>query len=258
MKNLAFITIFIQTKKILNMKITAKIFAAITLAALFVIPVSMNAQKMPKKYKNSPDETIVIVTNSPREAFDESEYPNLKFYYTPEEMPDFLKRLHMVQPIPINEGITGMVVDKEGVIAYVRGFNNALAKNNDREDEMSWTILSVATRKGTIGAKGPLDDYLKDYIAKEKTAKKDDKKSYTEGSEPSFKGWDKGNIEGMELPDFKLIKKDGTEVTIKQILDGKPAFIVFAKIPPAAGSGVTPMFWHIENIMYNYYPPRRR
>lgn len=121
---------------------------------------------------------------------------------------------------------------------------------------MSFNILNVAARKGTIGAKGPLDDYLKDFIANEKNAKKDSKKSYNEGEEPSFKGWDKGDIDGLELPDFKLVKKDKTEVTIKEILNGKPAFIVFAKIPPAAGSGITPMFWHIENIMYNYFPPR--
>ncbi len=238
------------------MKNTAKSLAAILLAAIFVLPASINAQKMPKKYKNSPDETIVIVTNSPREAFDETEYPHLKFYYTLEEMPDFLKRLNTVQPIPVNDGITGMVVDKNGVIAYIRGFSNALAKNNDRDDEMSFNILNVAARKGTIGAKGPLDDYLKDFIANEKNAKKDSKKSYNEGEEPSFKGWDKGDIDGLELPDFKLVKKDKTEVTIKEILNGKPAFIVFAKIPPAAGSGITPMFWHIENIMYNYFPPR--
>jgi len=238
------------------MKITARTLAALFLSVIITLPLSMNGQKMPKKYKNSPDETIVIVTNSPREAFDESEYPHLKFYYTPEEMPDFLKRLNMVYPIPVNDGITGMVVDKNGVIAYIRGFSNALAKNNDRDNEMNFNILTVAARKGTIGAQGPLDDYLKDFVANEKNAKKDSKKSYTEGTEPSFKGWDKGDIDGLELPDFKLIKKDGSEVTIKQVLNGKPAFIVFAKIPPAAGSGVTPMFWHIENIMYNYFPPR--
>lgn len=238
------------------MKKTAKSLAAILLAALFLLPASIDAQKMPKKYKNSPDETIVIVTNSPREAFDESKYPHLKFYYTPAELPDFLRRLHLVQEIPMSDGITGMVVDKNGVIAYIRGFNNALAKNNDRNDEFAFNILNVAARKGTIGAQGPLDDYLKDFVANEKSAKKDSKKVYSEGTEPSFKGWDKGDVDGMELPDFKLIKKDGTEVTMKQILNGKPAFIVFAKISASAGSGVTPMFWHIENIMYNYFPPR--
>ena len=238
------------------MKNTAMSLAAILLAALLLLPASMDAQKMPKKYKNSPNETIVIVTNSPREAFDESKYPHLKFYYTSEEMPDFLKRLNMVQAIPISDGITGMVLDKNGVIAYIRGFSNALAKNNDRNDEFAFNILNVAAKKGIIGAQGPLDDYLKDFVANEKSARRDDKKSYTEGTEPSFKGWDKGNVEGMEFPDFKLIKKDGTEVTMKQILNGKPAFIVFARISASAGSGVTPMFWHIENIMYNYFPER--
>ena len=95
------------------MSFSPRSIAAIVLAALLIFPLTMDAQKkMPKKYKNAPDKTIVIVTNSPVQAFDESEYPQLNFYYTPEEMPDFLVRLHNVKPIPMKDGITGMVVDK--------------------------------------------------------------------------------------------------------------------------------------------------
>ena len=56
------------------MSLSIKSIAAIALAALLVFPATLNAQKkMPKKYKNAPDQTIVIVTNSPAQAFDEAE-----------------------------------------------------------------------------------------------------------------------------------------------------------------------------------------
>jgi hypothetical protein len=240
------------------MSFSLRSIATIAVAALFIFPLTMDAQKkMPKKYKNAPDKTIVIVTNSPVQSFDESEYPHLIFYYTPEEMPDFLAKLHHVKPIPMKDGITGMVVDKEGVVVYIRGFNNALAKNNDNTDEMSWTILTVADKKGTIGGSKPMDDYLKDYVIKGKNGKKDDKKTYTPGEEPTFKGWDKGKVEGMMLPDFNLITKDGKEISIKDILNGEPAFIVFTNISED-GKEVSPMLWHVENVLYNYFPPRRR
>ncbi|HBG52931.1 MAG TPA: hypothetical protein DDW70_01775 [Rikenellaceae bacterium] len=121
---------------------------------------------------------------------------------------------------------------------------------------MSWTILSVADKKGTIGGSKPMDDYLNDFVIKGKTGKKDDKKTYSPGVEPTFKGWDKGDIEGMELHDFSLITKDGTETTIKEILNGQPAFILFTTIS-ADGQEVSPMLWHVENVLYNYFPPRR-
>ncbi len=240
------------------MSFSPRSIAAIALAALLVFPATLDAQKkMPKKYKNAPDRTIVIVTNSPAQAFDEAEYPHLQFYYTPQEMPDFLTRLHNVKPIPMKDGITGMVVDNQGVIVYIRGFNNALAKNNDNMDEMSWTILSVADKKGTIGGSKPMDDYLKDYVIKGKSAKRNNDKTYTPGEEPSFKGWDKGKVEGMELPDFTLMTKEGNQVSIKEILNGEPAFIVFTNIS-ADGKEVSPMLWHVENVLYNYFPPRKR
>lgn len=240
------------------MSFSPRSIAAISLAALLIFPLTMDAQKkMPKKYKNAPDQTIVIVTNSPAQAFDEAEYPHLQFYYTSQEMPDFLTRLHTVKPIPMKDGITGMVVDNQGVIVYIRGFNNALAKNNDNMDEMSWTILTVADKKGTIGGSKPMDDYLKDYVIKGKSAKRNNDKTYTPGKEPTFKGWDKGKVEGMMLPDFNLITKDGKEISIKDILNGEPAFIVFTNISED-GKDVSPMLWHVENVLYNYFPPRKR
>ena len=55
---------------------------------MLFVPVTVEAQRMPKAQER-PDYTIVIVTNPLVEAFDASEYPHLRFYYTPEEMPHF-------------------------------------------------------------------------------------------------------------------------------------------------------------------------
>ncbi|NLA15642.1 MAG: hypothetical protein GX877_03790 [Bacteroidales bacterium] len=239
------------------MKQCIKYLAAIVLTAVLFVPVISNAQKMPKKHKNAPEKTVVVVTNPLVENFDASEYPHLQFYYTPQEMPHFLEVLNKVRPIPPKEGITGIVVDKEGTIAYVRLFSDQLSKNMDNRDETSFTILSVAARKGSSGESRPLEDQLKNYVIREKVAKKDSKKSYTPGQEPTFKGWDKGLIEGMELPDFNLVAQDGTETSIKEVLDGKPGFVVFTNISED-GKTVSPLLWHIEHILYNYFPPRTR
>ncbi|HKM30666.1 MAG TPA: hypothetical protein VJX89_00720, partial [Bacteroidales bacterium] len=182
------------------MKQRIKYLTAIALAAMLFVPAISGAQKMPKKHKNAPEKTVVVVTNPLVKNFDASEYPHLQFYYTPEEMPHFLEVLSKVWPLPPKEGITGIVVDKEGTIAYVRLFSNLLSSNTDNRDETNFNILSVAARKGSSGESRPLEDQLKEYVIKEKAAKKDEKKSYTPGQEPTFKGWDKGLIEGMELP----------------------------------------------------------
>lgn len=239
------------------MKQRIRYLTAIALAAMLFVPAISGAQKMPKKHKNAPEKTVVVVTNPLVKNFDASEYPHLQFYYTPEEMPHFLEVLSKVWPLPPKEGITGIVVDKEGTIAYVRLFSNLLSSNTDNRDETNFNILSVAARKGSSGESRPLEDQLKEYVIKEKAAKKDEKKSYTPGQEPTFKGWDKGLIEGMELPNFDLVAQDGTETSIHEVLDGKPGFIIFTNISED-GKPVSPLLWHIEHIFYNYFPPRRR
>ena len=287
----------------------AYLLLTIMLAAAIMLPAFAFAQKMPKKHKSAPDETIVVIVGKPNPTFNESQYPHLKFYYLPDISfiiddetktkvrltgfsqettatyygePEFIVRFGTKKHIAPESGVYGIVVDKNGVVAYQRGFNNSLAAHNDNRDEMNWTILTVA-RKG-IGQKGPLEDYLKDYVEKGKEMKLDKDKSYTPGQEPAYKGWEDGDIEGLELPDFKMVKSDGTSVSIKEVISGKPSFIVFSALDPdknfgeatdaqeklkegkatsgrdffksmvKAGSsdGAPPMFWHIVNVLYNY------
>jgi hypothetical protein len=284
------------------------------LAIAILLPAMSMAQKMPKKHKSAPDETIIVIVGKPNPTFNESQYPHLRFYYLPDVSfivddkaktkvklsgfsqettatyygePEFIVRFGSKRHIASDNAVYGIVVDKNGVVAYQRAFSNSLAAHNDNSDEMNWTILSVA-RKG-IGQKGPLEDYLKDYVEKGKEMKLDKDKSYTPGQEPTYKGWEDGDIEGLELPDFKMVKSDGTAVSIKEVIAGKPSFIVFSALDPdknfgsaeeaqeklkegkvksgrdffksmakaSSGDGTPPMFWHIENVMYNYFPPRK-
>ncbi len=238
------------------MKKPINYFATILLSVLLLMPSAMDAQMFArKKYKNAPDETIVIVTNPHVENFNAEVYPHLRFFYIPEEMPHFIDVLRRVLPIPGDNSITGMVIDKEGTIAYVRQFSNELAKNNDAD--YGWTMLSVANPTGRGMEKKKLDEFLVKHIRKNKVAKRDPKKVYTEGEVPTFKDWSYGRVYGMELPDFDLVAQDGSEVKMKDVLDGKSAFIVFTKIAEN-GRPASPMLWNIENILYNYFPPRKK
>jgi hypothetical protein len=253
--NTIFNYLCVQILKSSTMKTFLKYIISTALLAMLFVPTTVDAQRMPKKHKNAPDYTIVIVTNPLVENFDASEYPHLRFYYTPEEMPHFLDVLHQVRPIPPKEGMYGMVVDKEGTIAYTRAFSDGISRNQDNRDETNFHMLNVAAPKGR-GDSRKLEDFLKDYVIRAKAAKKDNKKSYTPGQVPSYKGWDKGQIEGLELPDFDLVAQDGTETTIKEVLGGNPGYIVFTQISED-GKTVSPLLWHIEHILYNYFPPRR-
>lgn len=276
----------------------------ILLAAVILLPAGAFAQKMPKKYKNAPDETIVVIVGKPNPTFNESQYPHLKFYYLPDISfivddetktrlkltgfsqektatyygePEFIVRFGTRKHIAPEKGIYVILVDKNGVVVYQSAYNNAIAES---EGSSFYTL----GRKG-IGQKGPLEDYLKDYVAGGDEKKPDKDKSYTPGQEPTYKGWEDGDIEGLELPDFKMVKSDGTAVAIKEVISGKPSLIVFSALDPdrnfgaaveaqeklkegkatsgrdffksmvKAGSsdGAPPMFWHIENVLYNYF-----
>ena len=59
------------------MKQRIKYLTAIALAAMLFVPAISGAQKMPKKHKNAPEKTVVVVTNPLVKNFDASEYPQI-------------------------------------------------------------------------------------------------------------------------------------------------------------------------------------
>lgn len=223
---------------------------------------SANAKFTAKKYKHAPDKTIVIIIGPSNSTFNESKFPHLKFYYLPElktgVTPDFITRLGMLKDFDNPRYLNLLLIAKNGVVAYQNKYNHKMV-GSYTGDDFQWSILSKPL---VTPDKKKLQEYLPSYITKEKDAKADKKKSYTEGEEPTFKDWEDGDIVGLELPDFKVKTSAGEEVAIKDILNGKPGLIFFTGIEGDKNYSTTnayplPMIWHIENVLYNYYPPRK-
>ncbi|HAF30447.1 MAG TPA: hypothetical protein DCG75_15500 [Bacteroidales bacterium] len=234
----------------------------ILLLVLSSISLNVNAQFKAKKYKHAPDETIVVLIGQSNTTFDESMFPHLKFYYLPElkteEAPDFITRFGTKKDFANPEMLNLLLIAKNAVVAYQNGYNKHMVASYTG-DEFQFSILSKAVIPPD---KKKLEDYLPDYITKENDAKIDKNKSFTKGKEPTFKDWADGDIVGLELPDFNVKTADGEEVAIKDVLNGKAGLIFFTGIKGDAnyGSGNAyplPMIWHIENVLYNYYPPRK-
>lgn len=241
---------------------TIKLNYLVLFLILALISIDVHAQFKVKKYKHAPDETIVILIGQTNTTIDESVFPHLKFYYLPElktgEAPDFITRFGTKKDLANREQLTLLLITKNGVIAYQNGYNNSMVESYTG-DEFQWNILNKPL---ITPDKKKLEEYLPTYITKEKDAKADKKKAYTEGKEPLFKDWDDGDIIGLEFPDFYVKTAGGEEVAIQDVLNGKAGLIFFTGIKAnqnySTGNAYPlPMLWHIENVLYNYYPPRK-
>lgn len=241
---------------------TIKLNYLILFLVLASISFDVNAQFKVKKYKHAPDETIVILIGQSNTTFDESIFPDLKFFYLPElktgEAPDFITRFGTKKDLANREQLTLLLISQNGIIAYQNGYNNLMVEKYTG-DEFQWNILNKPL---VTPDKKRLNEYLPTYISKEKDAKADKKKSYTEGEEPLFKDWELGDIIGLKFPDFNVNNAEGEEVAIKDVLNGKAGLIIFTGIKGTQNYSTgnaypLPMLWHIENVLYNYYPPRK-
>ena len=249
------------------------------LAAMLVVSTSLQAQRKAKKYKHAPEEVIVLVAGKVNSTFDETQFPPLKFYYLTEldlghkktmqkklrnsylfkGTPEFLARWGSQWGLAHKSRLATLLLDNNGVVTYQRSFSKSLGEESDMGSDLRGNIIVTP---GERPKKKPLEGYLKNHVTKGKLAKVDAKKSYTEGQEPDFKGWDKGNIEGMELPNFDVEDASGKNFSIKDLTSGKASFIIFMGMKPDANYKndihPIPMLWHIENHFYNYFKPRNR
>lgn len=260
------------------------------LVCLFFLPMTVQSQRAAKKYKHAPDETFVLLFGEPNATFDVAQFPHLKFYYLPDissgTAPDFITRWADKSDIAEKEHIQALLIDSKGVVAYQNFYHKAIIEGF-RGDEFQTSLL---TKPRIVPDKQKLEEFLKTHVTKAKDAKVDKKKMYTPGTEPTFKSWKKGDIMGMELPDFNVKSANGEEVSIKTLLAGKPSLIIFTAIDKNTNYGANkeaaenlkdnkvtakgifsafvsasssdafpiPWMWHIENVLYNYYPPRNK
>ncbi|MDD2550416.1 MAG: hypothetical protein PHD00_10025 [Bacteroidales bacterium] len=238
------------------------------LVAMLVVSTSLQAQRKAKKHKHAPEEVIVLVVGKVNPSFDEAQFPHLKFYYLKDlafnvaENPNpnsFLARWDSKWGLVNPSYISTLLLDNNGVVAYQRSYHKNFGDRPYEDADLYGNIIVSDQKKPK---KKPLEEYLKNHVTKGKLAKVNPNKSYTEGQEPNFKGWDKGNIEGMELPNFDVEDASGKSCSIKDLTNGKASFIVFMGMDPNANYKNSihpiPMLWHIENTFYKYYQPRNR
>lgn len=204
---------------------------------------------------------VVLGIGEKNVTLDENQYPNLKFYYTPELLdnadetfsgkPEFLATLWNDK----NLKETFMLFDKNGV-CVTQGYR-LLSQNND------------------IGAKlcvdkDNLQNHLKSYVKKGKEGKESTK-------EMKFKKSD--YMIGYKMPEFNVSTPSGEEVSFSSIVEGQATLVVFFQISSdidiaegkkadqsgksgrafmsamaqgATGSRLTKVFINLESQFFNY------
>ena len=159
---------------------------------------------------------VVLGIGEKNPTLDESQYPNIKFYYTSElkststaddkEMfsgkPEFLATLWNDK----NLKETFMLFDKNGV-CVTQGYR-LLSQNND------------------IGAKlcvdkDNLQNHLKSYVKKGKEGKESTKEMKLKKSDYMI---------GYKMPEFNVTTPSGEEVSFSSIVEGQATLVVFFQI----------------------------
>ena len=220
---------------------------------------------------------VVLGIGEKNETLDESLYPNLEFYYTPnleskakanstakafasmagaaketfEGEPEFLAELWNEKDL--KNGF--MLFDKEGVCA-TQGYHILQQGNN------------IEKRRCVDNDK--LSDHFKKYVKKEKTAKP---------AKRDMKLRKDDFMVGHEMPDFKVVSVDGEEKSIQSVINGEPTLVVFFQLSKdidiaegkkadqsdksgkqlfntmtqaAAGADVENLFVQLEGQLFNY------
>ena len=203
---------------------------------------------------------VVLGVGEKNPTLDESQYPNIKFYYTPElkdnaetfsGKPEFLATLWNDK----NLKETFMLFDKNGV-CVTQGYR-LLSQNSD------------------IGAKlcvdkEALQNHLKSYVKKGKEGKESTKEMKLKKSDYMI---------GYKMPEFNVSTPSGEEVSFSSIVEGQATLVVFFQLSSdidiaegkkadqsgksgrafmsamaqgAVGSGVTKLFDNLESQFFNY------
>ncbi len=196
---------------------------------------------------------IILFLGEKNPTFDESKYPDLSFYYTPEiELVKSEKAKSQSSAKKAFGSLTGYsrqswaesgdeytgtpaeiinlaigakdvyLFDKKGVFS---GRLWGTFRDNDRKLD-DWAFLLSAKRK-TIVTKDKyyetktLREFSKDFVKKGKTAGKVKNKKVKKGEKPTLH-----NMYGQKWPDFKVQDASGKEVDFSEITSGNPLTMV--------------------------------
>ena len=169
-------------------------------------------------HKYAPD-VVLIGIGEKNATFNESRYPDLKFYYTPE----------LTIKTPGNRMNNAVVEGEPEFIQTI--WNNKNFKNGFMLFDKNGVCAAMGydiMRQKDIGARGcadkkSLNDHLKTYVKKGKTMKKSTKEMKLKKS--NF-------FVGYEMPEFKVKNANGEAFSITSITkSGKPTLVIFFHIP---------------------------
>jgi len=242
---------------------------ALILVMVFSIGVSF------AQIKKYPPKVVIIGIGEKNPTFNEQQYPNLKFYYTPQLVPqnenlsesasatasllsESVKILYKGEPEflsnlwndVINNGFF-MLFDNESR-CYTLGYD-ILRQNDDIDNRLCID-------------KKTLNENVKAVVKKGKVIKQNKKEIIVQE-----KKFDKTMV-GNKLPDFNVVDVDGNTISINSIINNEPTLIVFFNLPKnidinkakaekaatvksmfsaASGSSISSLFINLESQIFN-------
>jgi len=222
---------------------------------VLLVAICSNVFAQKKKYKDAPDETIILMIGEKHPDFNESQFPHLKFYYA-KDLKYEIKEGDVVVGVSVlkgaakkneivtytgepefiskwaNSGKDGMRIFEKGGLAYLIDKNGTVVFQSGYswgpEDDYNETPNII--NKLCTYQKKPLKGFLTNHITKGKLGKVDPKKTYPEGGNPN---WDfiydkknKNGFIGMKFPgNFTVYTPDGTAMSFNDVIKDKPSLV---------------------------------
>ena len=224
-----------------------------------------------KKY---PPKVVIIGIGEKNPTFNEKQYPDLKFYYTPQLVP---------QNENISETAAAAASLSDGVKILYKGqpeflsnlWNNVISNNFfmlfDSKSQCYTLGYDLLRQNNDIGNrlcidKKTLNDHVKDVVKKGKVIKPNKKEIIVQK-----KKFNKTMV-GNELPDFNVVDIDGNSISINSVINNEPTLLVFFNLPKnidvnkaktekkatmksmfsaASGSSISSLFINLESQVFN-------
>ena len=220
---------------------------------------------------------VIIGIGEKNPTFDESRYPDLEFYYTPElesngtasataksafAMSGVAKETFSGEP----EFLATIWNEKDLKEAFMLFDKNGVCVTQGYD---------LGRQGGDIGNrlcvdKDKLENHLKDYVKKGKEGKESKKEMKIKKSDFMI---------GYKMPDFKVVNPNDEEKSINEIINGQPTLVIFFQLSSdidteegkkadqssksgkeffasmtqaAAGADLTEIFRNLENQFFNH------
>lgn len=220
---------------------------------------------------------VVLGIGEKNSTLDESQYPNLKFYYTPELISNTTANATSKAALSMADDAKETFSGKPEFLATLWNDKNMkeafmLFDKNGVCVTQGYRLLS---QRDDIGAKLCVDkenlqNHLKTYVKKEKEGKESSKEMKLKKSDFMI---------GYKMPEFNVTAPSGEEISFNSIVEGQATLIIFFQLSSdidiaegkkadqsdksgkeffasmtqaASGSSLTKLFINLESQFFNY------